>query len=73
MMAVAVGVIRGWRHAATASIAMGTFLAAWIGVQVFLIGYRSVLQPVMFVTGVLILGTAVIALRSSPSATKEAP
>ena len=43
------------RLARVASLEAGVILAAWIGIQVSLIGYRSWLQPLMGGLGVLIV------------------
>jgi hypothetical protein len=61
MLAVALGVILRWRRAVDASLFLGALLAAWIAVQVALIGYASFLQPLMFAVGVLIVLVALLA------------
>lgn len=46
---------RHHRHAAAASYAAGTILATWILAQLAIIGYVSMLQPVMLAIAALIL------------------
>ncbi len=65
MLAVALSVALKWRRSIDASLAVGTLVAGWIAVQVLMIGYVSILQPVMFVTGALIVLVALLARRAA--------
>ena len=69
MLAGALALILGWPHAVHVALALGALLTGWITVQYLMIGAVSPLQPVMLVTGLLLLVTAWMAwraLRSRP-------
>ncbi len=64
MGAAAVAVRRRSTRAAAGSIAVGLILAAWVLVQVAVIGPQMFLQAVLFVTG-LVIAALGMALRSA--------
>jgi len=55
MGVAAVALVRRQRSGSSWSFVAGTILAGWIAVQVAMIGYASVLQPIFFVVGVLMM------------------
>lgn len=55
LLAAAVAHLRRARFAPGLSFAAGAILVGWIAVQVAMLGYRSALQPLMFVVGALVL------------------
>jgi hypothetical protein len=67
MLAGALALLLGWRHAVEAALALGALLSSWIVVQLLLVGSVSPLQPVMLVTGLLLLIIAWIARRAMAS------
>jgi hypothetical protein len=58
MIAAAIAIYRGVRHAADLSLAAGLLLVGWIGVQVLVIGPQMWLQPAMLIGGLAIAGLA---------------
>ena len=63
LLFAAVAQMRRVRFASGLSFAAGAILVGWIAVQVAMIGYHSLLQPLMFVVGALVL---FLALARSP-------
>lgn len=55
MIVAAVALLRRLKSGASWSFVAGTILAGWIAVQVAMIGYASVLQPIFFVIGVVMM------------------
>lgn len=49
-------VLASWRYAPFAALAVGLALAGWIAVQVALLGYLSILQPIYFAVGLVLAG-----------------
>ncbi len=58
-------VFRNRKSAKTASVFTGILMLVWITIQVLMIGFVSMLQPVIFITGIIVLGLA-LSLKAQP-------
>lgn len=58
-------VLARWRYAPLASFALGLALTGWIAAQVALLGYLSLLQPLYFAAGLVIVGLSLRWMRSA--------